>query len=170
MAVRRSGWTRPGAIDPEEGRKGTAAADPVVMVTPNGNIPGVIVERAPADAVAAVRNGADKGAVANGTADKDTADKDGEKDEPKDTRSPTQIEADLDRTREHLSSTLDELSERLSPRDLARRGGLQVKGQFVDLPSGRLRSGRVAAAGGGVAGAVGALVLLRRFGRRSRDC
>ncbi len=157
MAEKGSGSTRPGAVDAEEGRKGTAAADPVLMVTPNGTVSGSVVQRSPDGEVEALVSGREVGTTVTG------------KIVPKDQRSPAEIEADLYRTREHLSSTLDELSERLSPRDLARRGGLQVKGQFVDLPTGHMRTGRVAAVGGGLAGAVVAMILLRKFGRRSHD-
>jgi hypothetical protein len=138
MAESRNGWTRPGAIEPagargdaadpvlkaadaEEARKGTAGANPVVVV--------------PAP--------------------------------PRDTRTPAQIEADLDRTRERLSETLDALSERLSPRDLARRGGRRVKARFVDEQTGRPRPRAAAAVLGGVGGALAALALLRRGRGRS---
>jgi hypothetical protein len=137
-----SGWTRPGAVEVEEARKGTAAANPVLVVTPDGDVTGAPLENGH-------RPRPDEAA------------------EPRDTRSPAEIEADLDRTREHLSETLDELSERLSPRDLARRGGRRVKAQLVDEQSGRLRPGRAAAALGGLAGAIGALTALRKARGRS---
>jgi hypothetical protein len=139
MPEKKSGWTRPGAIDADEASKGTAAANPVLVVTPERNVAGVPIENGHAPH----RDGA--GA-----------------EELRDTRSPAEIEADLGRTREHLSETLDELSERLSPRDLARRGGQRVKAQFVDEQTGQVRHGRVAAALGGLGAAVGALVGLRK--------
>jgi Protein of unknown function (DUF3618) len=143
MPEKKQGWTRPGAIDPnahavidtEEGRKGTAADRPVLVVAPDRNIAGAVVEdgRVPnSDGIAAV--------------------------ELRDNRSPAEIEADLDRTRERLSLTLDELSERLSPRDLARRGGRRIKAQFVDEQTGAVRRGPAAAALGTVAAVVAALV------------
>jgi hypothetical protein len=144
MPEKKSGWTKPGAIDVEEARKGTAAANPVLVVAPDGNLAGAPAEdgrgprQAEADAV-----------------------------EPRDARSPAEIEADLDRTREHLSETLDELSERLSPRELARRGGRRAKAQFVDEQTGKLRRTRVAAALGGLGTAIGALTALRKVRRRS---
>jgi hypothetical protein len=76
----------------------------------------------------------------------------------KDSRSPAEIEADLDRTRARLSATLDELSEQLTPRELARRGGQAVKARFVEPETGKIRRAPIAAAVGGFAVAVGALV------------
>jgi hypothetical protein len=81
----------------------------------------------------------------------------------KDTRSPDEIEAALDRTRTHLSETLDELSERLDPRDLARRGGRRIKAQFVDEQTGRVRPAPVGAAAGGLGAVVGTVVALRKL-------
>lgn len=140
MPEKKDDWTRPGAIDAEEARKGTAAADPVLVVSANGD-------------------GAVAKAAADPAAEADAA-------PVRDTRSPAEIEADLDRTREHLSETLDELSERLSPRDLARRGGRRVKARFVDEQTGRPRLGPAATALGAVGGALAALVVLRRVRNR----
>ena len=153
MPEKNSGWTRPGEINVrDEARKGTAAADPVVVVTPDGDVAGV---RLDGGRIAVPDAGAGAGA------------KTVEAEEPRDTRSPAEIEADLERTRERLTGTLDELSERLSPRDLARRGGRRVKAQFVDERSGRVRRDRAASVLGGLGGAVGALVLLRKVRGRS---
>jgi hypothetical protein len=135
------GWTVPGPIDQEEASKGTAAAHPVLVLTPEGNVAGVRLDGPGADAGGA-------GAA-------------------RDTRSPAEIEAEIDRTREHLAATLDELSERLSPRSLARTGGRTVKAQFVDAETGRPRTARVAALAGGVGAVVGGLLALR--GLRKRD-
>lgn len=87
--------------------------------------------------------------------------------EAKDTRSPGEIEAALDRTRAHLSETLDQLSERLDPRDLARRGGLRIKAQFVDPQTGKVRPVPVGAAVGGLGALVGAMVAVRKLRSRS---
>jgi len=151
MSEKKPEWTQPGAIDPNgnavidtaQGEKGTAADRPVLVVAPERNIAGAVVENGHAphpDAAAAV--------------------------ELRDTRSPAEIEADLDRTRERLSETLDELSERLSPRDLARRGGRRLKAQFVDERTGQLRRGSAAAALGAVGAVVGAFVGLQKVRHR----
>jgi hypothetical protein len=144
MAERKPGLTRPGVIDVAEGNAGTAAPEPVLVVTPEGKIAGTRIDGAGAhtdDGVETV--------------------------EVKDTRSPAEIEADLDLTRAHLSATLDELSERLSPRDLARRGGQQVKARFVDPQTGQIKRGPVGAAVGGLGAVVGTLVAVRMLHSRS---
>jgi Protein of unknown function (DUF3618) len=128
-------WSAAGPVDREEARKGTAAAKPVLVMTPEGAIAGVRLDGAGAHV--------------------------------KDTRSPAEIEADIDRTREHLAATLDELSDRLTPRNMARSGGRMVKAQFVDAETGKVRAGRVAAVAGGAAAILAGLMAVR--GLRSRD-
>lgn len=104
-----------------------------------------------------------------GTGDESAGTENSESAEPeaKDTRSPTEIEADLDRTRARLSATLDELSDRLTPRELARSGGQAVKAQFVVPETGQLRRAPVAALIGGFSLAAGAVFALWRLRRRS---
>jgi Protein of unknown function (DUF3618) len=102
----------------------------------------------------------------------ETATESGHRGEPggegeRDTRSPAQIEADLDATRARLSGTLDELQERLNPRTLARQAGRGVKGGFVDPGSGRVRPTRAALVAGALAGAVAMLAAVRALRRRS---
>jgi hypothetical protein len=128
-------WSAAGPVDPEEARKGTAAAKPVLVMTPEGAIAGVRLDGAGVHV--------------------------------KDVRSPAEIEADIDRTREHLAATLDELSDRLTPRNMARSGGRIVKAQFVDADTGKVRVGRVAVVAGSVATALAGMLALR--GLRSRD-
>ncbi len=150
VSAKDAGRTGPSVIDVAQGNKGTAAPDPVLVVTPHGEIAGTRVGVGePVSRSAHTHDGAEPG-------------------EAKDTRSPAEIEADLDRTRAHLSETLDELSERLSPRDLARRGGRRVKAQFVDPQTGRIRRGPVGAAIGGLGAAVGALTLFLKVRDRDR--
>ena len=98
----------------------------------------------------------------------ETTANDASSDTAKDSRSPAQIEADLDRTRARLSATLDELSERLTPQDLARRGGRLIKAQFVEPETGRIRRAPVAAAIGGLGATVGALIAVWKLRTRSR--
>lgn len=139
MAEKKDSHTHPGVVDVarDEGRKGTAAANPILVVTPHGDVAGSQIEGST------------------------NAHRDGEVQiEVKDTRSPAEIEADLDRTREHLSETLDELTERLSPHDLLRRGGLRIKYQFVSERTGELRKQRLAALLGSVGVLIGGMVAL----------
>ena len=149
MSRKKPGWTEPGAvIDREaqraaEARKGTAAANPVLSLAP-----------APQQPVAR-RHGASGGSPVSA--------KDGSGD-GKDTRSPAEIEADIERTRQRLADTLDELSERLSPRAVLRRGDSVVRGAFV-AEDGSVRKDRAALAVGAVLTAVGGAVALRKLAR-----
>ncbi len=129
-------WSPASPVDREEARKGTAAAKPVLVMTPDGAVAGVRLDGAGVHV--------------------------------KDIRSPAEIEADIDRTREHLAATLDELSDRLTPRNLARSGGRIVKAQFVDVETGKVRAGRVAVVAGGGVAMIAGLLALR--GLRSGDC
>ncbi|HEY3872320.1 MAG TPA: DUF3618 domain-containing protein [Actinocrinis sp.] len=145
QAERRGGegkWTVPGPIDEQEARKGTAAANPVLVATPSG----VVADSGPVDEVIARQT----------------------QQAPRDTRSPAEIEAEIDQTRTHLSDTLDELTERLSPANLARLGGRSAKAQFVDPETGKLKRSRTAAVAGSATAAVGGLAAFKwlRRGRR----
>lgn len=75
-------------------------------------------------------------------------------------RSAAQIEAEIERTRQRLALTVDAISERVKPANVARRTLESVKAQFVE-PDGSVRTTRVAALTVGVL-AVVALVTWRR--------
>lgn len=135
MAESKSGVKS--VIDVAEGGKGTAANDPMLVVTPEGEIVGSRVDAAPARTDGSVAQAANPVEIEV-------------KAEVKDNRSPAEIEADLDRTRARLSATLDELSEQLTPRELARRSGQAIKARFVEPETGKMRRGPVAAAVGGL--------------------
>lgn len=55
------------------------------------------------------------------------------KKEPADTRTQTQIEADIARTRAELRATVDELSDRLNPRNQAQNAVDEAKVAFEEL-------------------------------------
>lgn len=188
-----------------EARKGTAAADPVLVATNRGPVAGAVVggsfvrsgPLAPTLAAGmglhagvngssgmAARNGTSGGnAMSSGTmrrsqtpagladgmyADLENGPAEGA---PRDTRSPHEIEAGLERTRAHLGVTLDELGEQLTPVNLARRGGRSVKARMTDPETGQPRRG--VAIGAGVAAAtamaLAGLEVARRV-RSGRDC
>ncbi|HEX4789696.1 MAG TPA: DUF3618 domain-containing protein [Actinospica sp.] len=140
MSAKKTPWTSPGPIDHgahegAEARKGTAAADPVLALRPGpGSAPG--------------RGGA---VVISGDGAQQVSDN----------RSPAEIEADIMETRYRLAGTLDELSERLSPRAALRKADSAVRGAFT-TPDGAIRKDRAALVLGAVAMAVGCLVLLSR--------
>jgi Protein of unknown function (DUF3618) len=79
--------------------------------------------------------------------------------------SPAALERAIDERRQHLAATIDELTFRAKPKEIARRGvaGLRARVQRVThTPEGELRTERLAAAGGAVAVLAGLLVYLRR--------
>ena len=82
-----------------------------------------------------------------------------------DHRSPAQIEADIEHTRDRLAVTLDELTERLTPRALMRRTNAKARGAFV-TPQGSVRKDRAAIVAGGLVSVVGGCVALRMLRRR----
>jgi hypothetical protein len=74
------------------------------------------------------------------------------------------IEQEMERTREHLGATLDQLFYRASPKTIARREVAAVRGFFVD-PSGSPRTDNILKVAGGVAGFVAVFVLVRKIVR-----
>src|SRR6185503_9171818 len=108
MSAKKHAWTEPGAIDQDadsaETRKGTAAANPVLSLAPRSQ---TSIGRA----------------SSNGKAPRGS-------DQAADHRSPAQIEADIEHTRDRLAVTLDELTERLTPRALMRQAHARARGAF----------------------------------------
>ena len=77
---------------------------------------------------------------------------------------PAKLQREIDRRQEHLAATVDELSARVAPKEIARRtaADVQVKARAAVLDQdGALRVERVAAAGAAVLGLLG-LALWRR--------
>lgn len=77
-------------------------------------------------------------------------------------RNMAEIQSDLDETRQRLVGNLQALKEETSPKALASKAGVAIKGTFV-AEDGSLRVERVAAAAGVVVG----LIIVRR-GLKSR--
>ncbi len=79
------------------------------------------------------------------------------------------IEAEMVATRAHLASTIDELSVRAAPKEIARRQAASAKARCMEAthtPEGELRIERVGAIAAGVAAVVGLVLAIRR--RRHR--
>ena len=140
MNRKKPGWTEPGtvvdrpAIDEAlEASKGTAAEHPVLSLAPAPK-PG------PAPRVVS-------GEIAGHAPD---------------ARSPAEIEADLAATRDRLAGTLDELSERLSPRGVLRRADSAARGAFL-TEEGSVRKDRAALAAGALAVLLGGLLAARKL-------
>ena len=71
------------------------------------------------------------------------------------------IEREMDRTRERLASTIDQIVYRTSPKTVIRREVATVKGAFVD-PQGNPRTENILKVAGGVAGFIVLLVVIRK--------
>lgn len=71
------------------------------------------------------------------------------------------IEAEIERTRERLATTIDELAYRAHPKTIATRQMNSVRAFFVD-ENGQPRTDNILKVVGGVVGAVVALKVLRK--------
>jgi hypothetical protein len=79
--------------------------------------------------------------------------------------SPAALEQAIQDRRDHLAATIDELSARAKPKEIARRTAVGAQRRLRTLthgPDGQLRTERLAAAAGAVAIVGGVLVFLRR--------
>ena len=79
-------------------------------------------------------------------------------------RSPAELEHAIEAKRAQLAATIDELSSRARPRELARRGlaGVTAKARgAVETPDGQLRAERVGAVAGAALVVLVALVWVR---------
>lgn len=144
MSAKKSAWTAPGPLDQSsaeaaDARKGTAAANPVLSLAPDRRP----VPRRASGATSGTASGAH-----------------GAEHAP-DNRSPAEIEADIEQTRDRLAGTLDELTERLSPRTALRKANTAARGAFV-TPEGSVRKDRAAAVLGALAAVAAGAVALRR--------
>ena len=75
------------------------------------------------------------------------------------------LEQAIQDRRDHLAATIDELTARAQPKEIARRGAAEAQRRLRALthgPDGQLRTERLAAVAGAVAVVGGVLVLLRR--------
>ena len=77
-------------------------------------------------------------------------------------RTPAEIEAEIERTRQRLAGTVDAIADRVKPANVARRGAESAKAQVVD-ERGQIRTGRAA----GIAAAAVAVVAFLSW-RRNR--
>ena len=74
---------------------------------------------------------------------------------------PDRIEQDIEETRARLASTIDQLVDRTSPKNVVRREVNAVKRTFVD-EQGNPRTENILKVVGGVVGLVAVLVVIRK--------
>ena len=77
-------------------------------------------------------------------------------------RSPADIEAEMDATRERLANTVAQLQDAVTPKNLARRGVQRVKAVYV-TDDGAIRYDNVAKTAGVVVGTIATVRLLKRI-------
>ncbi len=82
-----------------------------------------------------------------------------------DDRSPADIEADIEATRDRLAGTIDQIGDRVSPKNVAARAQASAKAQVVDPGTGSPRIDRIAV----VAGVVVLIVVVRVYRARRRS-
>jgi hypothetical protein len=78
------------------------------------------------------------------------------------TKETTQLEAQMEVTRDRLADTIDQLVYRTSPKTIARREITSVKGYFVDLHTGQPRTTNILKVVGGVVGVAVLFALVRK--------
>lgn len=83
---------------------------------------------------------------------------------PPDTRTPAQIEAELEVTRSRLAGRIDDLQAYVAPKAVLRRQTAKVRGFYVD-EFGGVRPERVLATAGVVVAVLGIGLLRRRRAR-----
>lgn len=77
-------------------------------------------------------------------------------------RTPDQITAEIDVTRDRLAGTIDQLVYRVQPKTIAARQLEAIKGSFYD-DEGKLDLTMVAKVAGGVVGFLALIVLIRKI-------
>ena len=78
------------------------------------------------------------------------------------TKAQSDLEAEIEATRERLAVTIDQLLYRSSPKTIASREVAQIKGHYVDAASGEPRTDNILRTVGGVVGVIVLLVVIRR--------
>lgn len=79
-------------------------------------------------------------------------------------RSPSDLESEMEATRQRLEVTIDQLLHRASPKTIVQRQVADVKGYFV-APDGSPRTDNILKVAGGFVGFVGVMLIVRRVAR-----
>ena len=80
----------------------------------------------------------------------------------KEVAGPSELEREIEETRERLAGTIDELLYRSHPRTIVSREVAQVKAFFVDPATGEPRTENILKVVGGVVGAVVLFTIIRK--------
>jgi hypothetical protein len=75
------------------------------------------------------------------------------------------LEREIEETRERLASTIDQLLYRSNPKTIASREVASIKAHYVDAETGEPRTDNILKTAGAVVGVLVVLVVLRRVTR-----
>ena len=78
---------------------------------------------------------------------------------------PSDLEREIEETRQRLAGTIDQLLYRSSPKTIAQRQAAAVKATYVDPATGQPKTANILKTAGVVVGVVGLLVALRRLSK-----
>jgi hypothetical protein len=78
---------------------------------------------------------------------------------------PSDLEREIEETRERLAGTIDQLLYRASPKTIAGRQVAAVKATYVDPRTGQPNTANILKTAGVVVGVVGLLVALRKLSK-----
>ncbi|TQK70066.1 MULTISPECIES: DUF3618 domain-containing protein [unclassified Nocardioides] len=76
---------------------------------------------------------------------------------------PSDIEREIEETRERLAGTIDQLLYRSHPKTIVSREVAQVKAYYVDTATGEPRTDNILKTVGGVVGVIALFVVLRKI-------
>jgi hypothetical protein len=72
------------------------------------------------------------------------------------------LEREIEQTREHLATTIDQLLHRASPKTIASREVYSMKARFVNPATGEPRTDNILKTVGGVIGVIAFFVVVRK--------
>jgi hypothetical protein len=72
------------------------------------------------------------------------------------------LEHEIEQTREHLATTIDQLLHRANPKTIASREISSLKAHFVDPATGQPRTDNILKTVGGVVGVIAFFVIVRK--------
>ncbi len=75
------------------------------------------------------------------------------------------LERDIEETREHLATTIDQLLYRVHPKTIASREVSSIKAHYVDSRTGQPRTDNILKVAGGALGFVVFVVVMRKVTR-----